>query len=372
MKVTGATIEQLEKDKPRGKCRKWRLWASTEAGRKSRRFTGTWTQAQEALAAFVCELEGLVPNSETFAAYAASWQAWRAETAGLGVQTLANDARNVVTLSRVLGDMRMDEITPEVVKSALVQLKNGGSASGKTLSGTYLNNLFVALNAIMSTAHDDGRIASNPCAKVKAPKTDTAERRALTSGEMDALWSHVAPIAEGGDGRAMLVCLMLDAGLRPQEALALLPPDVDIPARKLAIRQAMKEKTGEIGKTKRPASVRTLPMTARLAATCAAYSERRVGGSCFCENTRDGSPLREQNVRRWWNANREAWGVPGLVPYELRHSNLTKMARYMSAFDLMAWAGWSNIQSAKPYVHRDQSALEDAVRRAFDAPDLHQ
>ena len=62
MKVTGSTIEQLEKGKRKSQCRKWRLWATTELGRKSRRFEGTWTQAQEALKAFTEELDGFVPN----------------------------------------------------------------------------------------------------------------------------------------------------------------------------------------------------------------------------------------------------------------------------------------------------------------------
>jgi len=379
MKVTGSSIEQLEKSKPRGKCRKWRLWASTEAGRKSRRFTGTWTQATEALAAFVDELSGMVENAETFAAYAESWRAWRASTAGLDVQTLTNDERNVRTLCRVFGGLRMDAITPEVVKDGLLTLKNGGSASGKTLGGTYLNNLFVALNNIMSTAADDGRIAANPCAKVKAPKPDTAERRALTIEQMDVVWSNMEPIAAGGDGRAMAMLLILDAGLRPQEALALLPADVDVDSMRLHVRTGMKERTGEIGKTKRPSSVRDLPMTDRLAAVCAAYGSMRVGGKCFCENTRDGSPLRMQNVRKWWEKHREEFGAGDLVPYELRHSNLTKMARYMTIFDLKDWAGWKTIEPAKVYVHRDESAMEAAVRRSqigtaagSPAPFLHQ
>ena len=379
MKVTGSSIEQLEKDKPKGKCRRWRLWASTESGRKSRRFTGTWTQATEALDGFVDELSGMVENAETFGAYAESWRKWRASTAGLDVQTLTNDERNVRTLKRVFGGLRMDAITPEVVRDGLLTLKNGGSASGKTLGGTYLNNLFVALNNIMSTAADDGRIAANPCAKVKAPKPDTAERRALTIEQMDVVWANMEPIAAGGDGRAMAMLLILDAGLRPQEALALLPGDVDVDSMRLHVRTGMKERTGEIGKTKRPSSVRDLPMTDRLAAVCAAYARMRVGGKCFCENTRDGSPLRMQNVRRWWEKHREEYGAGDLVPYELRHSNLTKMARYMTIFDLKDWAGWKTIEPAKVYVHRDESAMEAAVRRSqigtaagSAAPVLHQ
>lgn len=380
MKVTGSTIQQLEKDRPKSRCRKWRLWATTEQGRKSKRFSGTWTQAQDELKAWVSELEGFVPNSETFGAYAESWRLWREKSAGLDVQTLVNDRRNVSVLSRVLGGERMDAITPERVKSALLELRDGGSASGRVLSGTYMNNLFVALNNIMQTAEDDGRISANPCKKVDPPKADTKERRALTTAQMDAMWAKVAPIAEAGDGRAMLVLLMLDAGLRPQEALALSPHDVDLKSRTVHVRAAMKERDGSVGKTKRPASVRDVPMTDRLAAACAAYSRTREEGPRFCSSTRGGRPLRMQNVRRWWDAHHVELGAfPGMVPYELRHSNLTKMARFMSVFDLQRWAGWSSIGPAKVYVHADQSALEAAVRRsqigivdASSAPNPHQ
>ena len=145
MKVTGSTIQQLQKDLPKSRCRKWKLWATTSDGRKSKRFTGTYTQAQEALKAFVADLEGQVPNADTFAAYAESWRLWREKSGDLDEQTLVNDKRNVTVLGRVLGEKRMDAITPEVVKNALLEIKTGGP---RELSGTYMNNLFTALNCI--------------------------------------------------------------------------------------------------------------------------------------------------------------------------------------------------------------------------------
>ena len=377
MKVTGSTIQQLERELPKSRCRKWRLWVTTDEGRRSKRFTGTYTQAQEALKEFVADLEGQVPNADTFGGYAESWRLWREKSGDLDEQTLVNDRRNVAVLGRVLGEKRMDAITPEVVKNTLLEIKTGGP---RELSGTYMNNLFTALNCIMQTACNDGKIAANPCARISPPKTDTKERKALSAAEMDEVWRNVEPLARCGDGRAMLVLLMLDAGLRPQEAVALKPEEVDVGNMVLHVRTAMKEKSGNIGKTKRPASVRDLPMTERLADVCADYSHMRLGGPCFVENTRDGSPLRMQNFRKWWELHRESFGAPGIVPYELRHSNLTKMARYMSVFDLQAWAGWSSIAPAKVYVHRDQSSLEAAVRRSqigsieieSNAPKTHQ
>lgn len=360
MNVTGSTIQQLEKDRPKARCRKWRLWATTDQGRKSKRFSGTYTQAQDALRGWVSDLEGQVPNAETFGAYAESWRLWREKSGDYGEQTLVNDRRNVSVLCRELGGMRMDGITPEAVKAALLSIRTGGA---RELSGTYMNNLFTALNNIMRTACDDGRIASNPCAKVKPPKCDTEEKAALDQAGMDAVWEGALPLALSGDGRAMAVLLMLDAGLRLGEALALSPKDVDLHAGVVHVRHSMKERSGRVGKTKRPSSVRDLPMTARLREACAAYSALRTACPSFCASTR-GVPIRAQNFRRWWNKRAVEWGCPGFTPHQLRHSNLTKMARYMSVFDLQRWAGWSSIGPAKVYVHADMDSMEAAVRRS--------
>ena len=370
MKVTGSTIQQLEKTRrngspmPKSECRKWRLWATTEQGRKSKRFSGTYTQAQGALKAFVAELEDFVPNSDTFKAYAESWREWREKSGGLSVGTMTNDKRNVNVLSRALGGMRMDEITPEAVRDAMVSIKCGGK---RELSGTYMNNLFTALNAIMQTACDDGRIARNPCAKVKPPKPDTKEKEALTSSQMDEVYGKVDPLAREGDGMAAAVLLMLDAGLRTGEALGLYTADVDVQGGVVHVRRAMKERDGSIGATKSPAGVRDVPMTSRLRESLEGFSENRSECEVFCSSRR-GLPLRPQNFQRWWNAKRESFKAAGFTPHQLRHSNLTKMARFMSPFDLQRWAGWSSIGPAKVYVHADSSALEAAVRRSQIAP----
>lgn len=370
MKVTGSTIQQLDRTRkngtpmPRSECRRWRLWATTDQGRKSRRFHGTYTQAQDALKAFVAELEDMVPNAETFASYAESWRVWREKQGGLGEQTMVNDKRNVSVLSRELGNERMDAITPERVREALMSIKCGGT---RELGGTYMNNLFTALNAIMRTAYEDGRIASNPCASVKPPKVDTAEKDALGAREMDALYAHADALARSGDGRAMAVLLVLECGLRLGEALALAPDDVDLHRGIVHVRHSMKERSGRVGKTKRPASVRDLPMTERLRSSCAAYADVRPDCAAFCASTR-GVPLRAQNFRRWWEKKSREWGCEGFTPHQLRHSNLTKMARFMSPFDLQRWAGWSSIAPAKVYVHADMDSLEAAVRRSQIAP----
>ena len=384
MKVTGSSIEQLEKGKPKGKCRRWRLWASTESGRKSRRFTGTWTQATEALDGFVDELSGMVENAETFGAYAESWYTWTADSGRYASGTLANYVRDIRALKRVLGGDAMDAIDPETCKAALTNLKHGGSASGRELSNTYMAGIHATLKAIMQTAEDDGRVARNPMARIPAPKPDTAEREWLSPAEVVDLLATLdaQPVTQW----TMPVYLMLMLGLRRGEAVALLDDDVEMEPDGFGgwvgtahVHQAFKEASGKVEEPKTKAGIRSLPMPARLCAKVAEWREaRRIlghgGAPYLCCNAR-GNLMHAQNLNRWWRLNRDALGCADMGLHQLRHSNLSMMARRMSPFDLKDWAGWSSIAPARIYVHRDMDAMRAAVYDIWgmlDAPDLHQ
>lgn len=383
MKVTGTSIEQLEGGKPRGKCRHWRLWLSTECGRKSRRFTGTWTQAQEALRAFKSEMEGLVPNSDTFGAYAASWLAYTSDTGRYSAGTMANRARDVKALTRVLGDARMDSVTPEDCKAALSNLKHGGSMSGLELSNTYMAGIHSTLKAVLQTAEDDGRIARNPMARVPCPKPDTAERDWLSPAEVADLLAKLdaQPVTQW----TMALYLILYLGLRRGEAVALPDADVDVQPDGFGahvgtcrVHQAFKEASHTVEEPKTPAGNRTLPMPAALCAKVVEWRHTRAlmgfGDAAYlCCNAR-GQLMHAQNLARWWRLNRDGYGCPDIGLHQLRHSNLSMMARRMSPFDLKDWAGWSSIAPARIYVHRDIDSMRAAVNDVWgmlSAPDLH-
>lgn len=365
MKVTGSTIQQLEKDKPKSKCRKWRLWATTDQGRKSERFTGTYTKAQERLKAWVAELEETVPNSETFGAYAESWASWREKSGDLSPNTVAKDARNVTALRRTaLYGMRMDSIGPEQCREALLWLKANPAKGSGELSGTTLRTIYVALNSIMQQAEDDGRVASNPCAKVKPPKEDTREREALSPGEIALLMNRLDEMVP--DAHVVAVYLMACLGLRRGESLALM--DADVSGGVARVRLSVKEGDGTLGPPKSPAAVRTLPVPARLQGKVDQWRalRRRMGlfGETLCCNS-EGGVMRPQNLYKWWRRESTSLGCEGITLHQLRHSNLSMMARHMSPFDLQRYAGWSSIEPAMVYVHDDMDAVSRAVAEAW-------
>ena len=287
----------------------------------------------------------------------------RAASGGLESSTLRNDARNVRTLCREFGMMPISDITPGDVRDGLAHLRNGGGASGRTLSGTYMSSLYIALNAIMSQAADDGITASNPCERVKPPRVDTAERTALSPDQLDAAFDRIQDaLYDAPRGRYMALLLMLDCGLRSQEAFALSPDDVDLAAGMLHVRHALK--ADGIGKPKSEAGRRDLPMTRRLVDSCAVWEsfEREWfpdAATLCCDDSGEIADL--GSMRKWFARHSVDLGCMGLTFHELRHSNLSKMARYMSPFDLQRWAGWSTLAPAMVYVHDDMDALSRAV-----------
>ena len=371
MKVTGSTIQQLERDKPKSRCRKWRLWATTEQGRRSRRFHGTWTQACEALKAFVAELEGFVPNAETFGAYAESWRAWRADSGDLAPGTVANDARHVAALRRTdLDGMRMDSITPADCRDALLWLKSHPARSTRTgqLSNTTMNKLHTCLHSVFECAHGDGAISTNPMASVKAPRPDTREKDAMSPDELFAFLDAVDGLPL--DGRAVALYLMATLGLWRSEACALL--DSDIGDGLCRVHLAVKERNGRVDEPKSPASIRVLPVQPRLQRKVDEWRAVKPDGATIACNS-VGGVLRPQLLQRWWSGDskhvgvRSSLGCDGMTLHQLRHSNLSMMARYMSPFDLQRYAGWSSIAPARIYIHDDLDSVRAAVSCAWDA-----
>jgi len=377
MKVTGSTVQQLDRKRPDGRplprseCRRWRLWATTSDGRRSRRFGGTWTQAQEALRVFVAELEAFVPNSDTFASYAASWASWRAGACALSPNTVASEATCVAALSRSpLGPMRMDEVSPDDCREALLWLRSH-PLKGAEYSPSTLAKLHQVLGAIMRQAAEDGRIASNPMERVRRPKVRAAEREALSPGELQLLLNRVDALPL--DGRSMAVYLMACLGLRVGEACALADANVD--GRYARVDATVRAADRTVGPPKSDAGIRVLPVPPRLAAKVREWRACRsalglADAPTLCCNSRGGL-LTTAAMEGWWAGSkgcagaRDKLGCDGMTLHQLRHSNLSMMARHMGAFDLKAYAGWSSIAPARIYVHDDMDAVARAVEAAW-------
>lgn len=375
-----ATVQQIDTSKPKGKCRKWRLWANRCKPRRSKRFTGTYTEAVEAARAFeaACiQAEGRAASA-LFLEYAQLWHDRRAASGEFAPGTLANDERAIRAFARTdLKDARLAEVTPEQARDALLWLRNN-PARGKVLTGATVNKLYRAMFSIFAQAKRDGRISENPLATAKAPKVDTVERKALTPEQIASVLDRLDQMPM--TARTMTVRIILMLGLRRGEVCGALASDLDLDAGVLHVRHAIKERDGSIGGPKSASGVRTLPIPPRLAEDLSEWlAVRKACGwgdaPTLCCNEY-GRVMRPQLLQKWWNRTRGELGCEGFTLHELRHSNLSMMARHMpSAFDLQKWAGWSSLEPARVYIHADVDALRMGVLSAFDgtnAPKMHQ
>jgi integrase len=376
MKILGSTIQQLDKkrkngsDMPKSECRRWRLWVTTDQGRKSRRYKGTYNQAQEALKAFVSELESFVPNSETFGAYAESWHGYRERSGYYSPNTIAAEATYVRALRRTaLDGMRMDSIGPSECREALLWLHDNPS-KGDELKPSTVAKIHQVLGSIMRQAEDDGKIASDPMRKVRAPKVRPAEQEALTPDEIQLLLNRLDEMPL--DGRVMAVYLMACLGLRCGEACAILNTEID--AHYAAVSSTLRSDRS-VGPAKTNAGVRTVPVPPRLADKVGQWRRERDRLGLHDAPTlccsKSGGILSTSAVSGWWRGGkgyegaREKLGCPDTTLHQLRHSNLSMMARHMSPFDLQRYAGWSSIAPAKIYIHGNMDELERAVESAW-------
>ena len=368
VKIHGnGSIVALEPN-PRHRCRKWRLYVSTDCGQKTRVFNGTWTAACKALEAFKTELAAQVSTNETFAAYAASWLLWREKSGNFAPGTIENNRREIAALNRSdLASLELSTITPETCRDALLWIKLHPVRKSGELTNTSMNKIFVTLNQIFSQAVDDGRMAANPMSKIKPPKPDTPEKRPL---EPDELMRFVDDLrALPLDGRTMALYLMALLGLRRGEACAVYVDDID--ANLLTVHRAIKERNGAIGRPKSKAANRTLPIPPMLRELITTWTNTRPHDApTLCCNTR-GGVLIPQNLDRWWrgdayhNGVRDVLGYPDMTLHQLRHSNLNMVSRYLSPFDLQRYAGWSSIEPARVYIHDSLYELERAIAACY-------
>lgn len=365
MKISAGSIQQLDKGKPRGKCRKWRLCVHVDNQRRSRRFTGTISDAKAALECWRSELAETPQTAVTFAQYAEKYCSIRENLGNLTPATCAQ-TRNALTAfaSTGLRDMRMSEIKQSDIESALLHVRDNPRRATKTgkLSNTALSTYYAILRTMFKHAEQSEIIARNPCRYVKPPKLDTRERAALSPLEIELLLNRLDD--EPLSGEIIALYLMLTLGLRRGEALGAYTADFrDGVAH---IQRAMKASTNAIGAPKTKCGVRDLPMPARLLRKLKEWTEHReqwgIGDARFMVCSPTGSALTCRHMQNWWTTRRERLGCDGMTLHQLRHSNLSMMGRVMpSVFDLQRWAGWGSIAPASVYIHTDLDALSAAA-----------
>lgn len=399
----GASIRALE-DKPRGKCRKWKITVSLgrdETGKyrqKSRNFAGTYTEAKaEALRMKALADEGrlVARKSYTFAEYAEHWNDVRAASGRYSQASVARDRRLLRAVCHILGQLKLQDVTPDMLESAYARLRGGETLSGKPAGGTYVLGIHKKMSAMYAYAVDHGVVAENPCRKAIPPAPDTAERRAVPAAQLHALVAALDP----ADPLQFGVLLASQLGLRRGEIVGLSRGDFDFSARVVRIRHAYTE-VGGLKDTKNRSSLRELPMTdfvaeaararinrmaqdfaaqgltnllapgkqpnAAAAGNAAAALDVAPEAAMLC--TRRGVRLRPGRLSSWWAKARASYGAEGVKLHELRHTFIT--AGVMNGVDIGTLQKLSGHANPNVLLGVYTHAAMDAKRAAIEAMSL--
>lgn len=363
MDVRGrGSIEQLDTTKEKYRCRKWRLWAHTEEGEKSKRITGTYKEAKDALDLFLSEIENdCVSRRIKFSKCAEDWYKNRVGTNNFSPNTLNFDRKNVKRLSEVFTKYYINQLNADIIQKTFNSMTRAGNVN-QPLSGTYKSKLYDTLNLIFKWAIDREYIVRNPIDKVIKPKKDTKERKTLSKKEFDDLVKLLD--AQPLDGRIMAIYMIMFLGLRRGEAVAVCWDDIDWKDRTVYIRHAFKSADRSVGDPKTEAGKRILPLPDKLYDKLKLWKkvvENELGETEYvCCNTL-GNLLYTESLYDWWRSFLNRNSLSKIDLHELRHTNFTFIGRHASLFDLKHFAGWSTLEPAKRYVHNNQDMLRKAI-----------
>lgn len=380
------SIVRLE-DKPRSRCRKWRLVldfgrdpATKKRRIKKRRFAGTYTEAKAALDDFRYECGTLSLDSmyDTFAQYADRWLQERIVTEEVSKGTIRKNSAHVKTLVNVFGNMQMRNITPDIVANAFISLRKGeATLSGEPMSGTTANSTWATLKMIMETAKRRGVVASNPCEGIKAPKKDTGEKSALTVDEMKRL---VGKLTDGRpDSRRTCAFTIAMCGRRKEEVIPLLWDDFSQDEPSITVRHAMTQDSLEPADTKTEASRRKYPIHRALADHLIEWKNEqfkilaRLGieqtGQTPIFTNSVGGYIHPANYDKWWRRWRDENGFPDLNTHMFRHTFGTRlMAENVDLVTAKNLLGQKDSNMLlKVYAHPVDENMVEAVRTVGDS-----
>lgn len=338
--VTGkGSIIALEK--PERTCKRWQLRVSI--GRdyitnkyitKTRRVSGTKSEAQRELRAFINELEsGIRTDTQnlTIGEFAERWLLERELSGAIEEGTARRDDYRIRTICKHMGAIRLVDINTETISSFYIALRHGGSLENKPLSGTTIRGIAVTLKQILTEAVNRDIIIRNPSDRVAMPKRDTEEKKALSRAEARNLIALLTK--DSLEARRMGVLLALTCGLRRQEVLGLRWGDFDKESGLLCITHALTADTGKLKKPKTKAGKRIIPLdtdTLKHLKDWHIVQEKellKIGLSQ--DNKRPiitnkvGNFIHPENFSHWWIEFREKNNLGNISLHQLRHTFAT-------------------------------------------------
>lgn len=230
------------------------------------------------------------------------------------------------------------------------------------------------LRNLLEGAVEAKKIGENPALGVRAPKPPKHVHRFLDYDERDRLLEAITvpgPSAEGAAGERvpdmgnrLFAKLMLDAGLRWQEAAGLHRFRIDLKRRTVYVQEVIQRDVDAVkAQPKSEAGSRTVPLTDELVADLRAYLRAHPGdGLLFTTST--GAPLDYHNWRRRVFApavKRAELADPAPTPHDCRHSYGSWLADAgVPPHQIRDLMGHSSLRATEIYTHASRARMQAA------------
>jgi len=254
---------------------------------------------------------------------------------------------------RDLGDLRLEDVTPEVLERWKTTL---------TVSNRTVAKYLVILHGIFRRAMRVWGLPRNPLADVERPRYRVSDDIHAFSPE------EIHSLVEAA-GSELDRCLLLTAaftGLRLGELRALQWRDVDFDSEVVRVRRSHTQ-AGGLG-TPKSGKVRSVPLVADVAEamTALARRERFTAGEDLVFAGELGGFLDTGALRARYKATLKRAGLRDLRFHDLLHTFGTLAVRRAEVPAVQAWMGHSDIQTTMRYVHhRDRGGEAKLLAEAF-------
>lgn len=291
------------------------------------------------------------------------------EAEGLRPRTIEEYRKHIGYFSKYLrdqigmSDVLVNDISAEMIRGYIMYLRNekpryegvvGREDGSKGLSINTINIRLRTFRAMCRFWHAEGMTEKNAMATIKNVVDDEAEEVAgLADEEIDRLLSSLdtRQYAEWRD--KVLILLLLDTGLRIQEAVSLTVDRVDFRLLSVVVPSA-------IAKNRRNREIPLSREVARMLRQLYEESAGYFGDSPYIFHNAYGEPFTADAFRRRLNRRKGRLGLSKLSPHMFRHTFARKyLLNGGDLFTLQRILDHADIKTTRKYVQMDDADVRE-------------
>jgi len=350
----------------------------TNKARRVTKWVNTKQQASEQLNKLKAELHlgnSLQESRDTFGHWLNVWVSRSLKSSSRKETTKELYANIVKTcLLPYFEQMPLNKITPSEIEVWLNVL-NTTAQNGKPYSPSTIRQAFTLLGLVMEFAKREGLVNRNVVKQISRPLVPKKEMVWFNSEQIGALRKSAT-----GTRHANLLDLVIYAGLRKGEALALRWTDIELDRKQIQINATLsvtKAKGIERTSTKTERARRVVPLvqeaiTALQEQRKQQNIERLKAGEAWTPSdyvftNEIGLPIDPHITLKWFKRLRKRAGIKEGTWHSLRHSAITALLLANVPLNVVsAIAGHSSISvTVDMYGHVSQNGLSDEMQRGL-------